>query len=211
MSITATNENKPKELIPAGNYLARCYSMIHIGTIEESFQNETKLQNKVRVTWELPTEQRVFSQEKGEQPFVISKEYTLSMHEKSNLRKDLESWRGKGFTESEAENFDITKLLGIPCMLNIIHKSTTKGVEYAIISSISSVPKGLTCPAQINDTFEFNYDDKFDLAVIAEMPDFIKEKIRSSKQFKFKTAPESVDVMDDIYPDQVDKMEPLPF
>lgn len=47
---------------------------------------------------ELPTELRVFSEKKGEQPLVIDKEYTLSMAEKSNLRKDLKLWRGKEFT-----------------------------------------------------------------------------------------------------------------
>src|SRR3990167_3685661 len=36
---------------------------------------------------------------------TISKFYTLSLSEKANLRKDLEGWRGKSFTESELEGF----------------------------------------------------------------------------------------------------------
>jgi hypothetical protein len=47
---------------------------------------------------------------------VISKEFTLSMHEKSTLRQFLESWRGKAFTEKEALSFDVTALIGKPCL-----------------------------------------------------------------------------------------------
>jgi hypothetical protein len=35
-------------------------------------------QRKIRFSFELPTELRVFSEEKGEQPIAIHKEYTLS-------------------------------------------------------------------------------------------------------------------------------------
>ena len=122
MAINATNSGTQRELIPAGNYIARCYQMIEIGTVEEIIIGEKKTLRKVRIGWELPDELRVFNPEKGEQPCVISQEFTLSMNEKANLRKMLASWRGKDFTEDEARCFDISKLLGVPCMLNIIHK-----------------------------------------------------------------------------------------
>lgn len=182
--IEATTNSVKRELIPAGNYIARCFSMIHIGTIEEEIQKEKKLLNKVRITWELPTETRVFDESKGEQPMIISKEYTLSMHEKANLRRDLESWRGKAFTEDQAKSFDITKLLGVPCMINIIHKSSTTGTKYATISSITPIPKGLTCPDAVNPSFEFNFTDKFSDMVVESFPDFIKDKIKSSQEYK---------------------------
>src|SRR3954469_527949 len=121
MAINATSNGTKRELIPAGNYIARCYQMIHIGTVTEFILGEQKTMNKVRIGWELPTETRVFSQEKGDQPLVISKEFTLSMHEKSTLRKTLASWRGKDFNEEQAKSFDVTTLIGAPCMLNIIH------------------------------------------------------------------------------------------
>ncbi len=184
MTITASSTGVKKELIPAGNYVARCYSMIHVGTVKEEYMGEIKTMNKCRITWELPTELRVFNEEKGEQPMVISKEYTLSMHEKSNLRRDLESWRGKGFNEDQAVGFDVTKLLGVSCMLNIIHKVTKKGAEYATISNISTLPKELECPEQVNETFEFNFEDNFSEEVVESFPDFIKEKIKSSAEYK---------------------------
>ena len=189
MSITATTTGAKRELIPAGNYIARCYSMIHIGTVTEEIMGEKKTLNKCRITWELPTELRVFSDDKGEQPMVISKEYTLSMHEKANLRRDLESWRGKAFTEEQAAKFDITKLLGVPCMLNIIHKTTKAGNDFATISNISPLPKGFNCPDQVNQNFEFNFEDKYSDEVLESFPDFIKNKIKSSEEYrKLKTA-----------------------
>jgi hypothetical protein len=187
MAINAKNNgNTPRELIPAGNYLARCYKMIHIGTVEELILGEKKIMNKVRIGWELPTELKVFSQEKGEQPLVIENEYTLSLHEKSSLRKLLASWRGKDFTEKEAESFDITKLLGVQCMLNIIHKPGKKDPTkiYEQIAGVTAVPKGIVVPAQINETFELSYDDKWSDEKFKALPEFIRNKMITSVEYK---------------------------
>lgn len=186
MAINATNSGgSPRELIPAGNYIARCYKMIHVGTIEEIVLGEKKLMNKVRIGWELPTELRTFSQEKGEQPLVIDNEYTLSMHEKSNLRKILASWRGKDFTEKEAESFDITKLAGAACMLNIIHKPSKKDPNklYENISSVTPMPRGVTCPPQVNPTFILSYDDWND-EKFKSLPEFIRTKMVGSSEYR---------------------------
>lgn len=182
--IEATNDSHPRELIPAGNHIARCYSMVHVGTNKEMIMGAEKILNKVRITWELPQEMRVFDESKGDQPMVISKEYTLSMHEKSNLRKDLESWRGKGFTEDQAKSFDVAQLLGVPCLLNVIHRAAKNGKEYANISSITTLIKGMECPVQVNETFEFNFTDKFDPQLVESFPDFIKDKIKTSSEYK---------------------------
>lgn len=185
MSINATNNYVQRELIPSGNYVARCYQMIEIGTVTEVIMGKAKTLSKVRIGWELPEEKRVFNQEKGEQPLVISQEFTLSMNEKANLRKTLASWRGKDFTEEEAKCFDITKLLGVPCMLNIIHKpsKTDPSKIYEQISSISALPKSVKCPAQINTTLRLEYD-AFNREVFEALPDFIKDKMKTSSEYQ---------------------------
>lgn len=189
MAITATNEGKAADLPPAGNHIARCYSMIHIGTIKETIRGVVKDLNKVRVTWELPTEKKVFNPEKGEEPYTISKDYTLSMYEKSNLLKDLQSWRGKPFSDDEIKAFDVTKLLSVPCMLNIIHASSkSSGKEYATIASISGLPKGVACPPQINPNFEFSLET-FDDTKFSQLPEWIRKKIVDSKEYKAFFAP----------------------
>ena len=113
MAIIATTNSQPRELIPAGNYVARCYQMVQIGTVNEIINGEQKQLQKVRIGWEFPNDQKVFSEEKGLQPIVFNEEYTLSMGEKANLRKMLASWRGKDFSVDEAKSFDITVLLGV--------------------------------------------------------------------------------------------------
>lgn len=191
MSIIATNNNSQSSLkiIPAGSHPARCYSMIHIGTIEETFNGEVKKRNKVRISWELPTEQVVFNEEKGEQPHAISREFTLSLHEKSTLRAFLESWRGKAFTDKEASSFDITKLLGVPCLLSITHRAASNGNSYANINSVSMLPKGMDCPNQINPNQVLSYDN-FDLELFKSLPNFIKEKIKVSEEYQLLTRPQ---------------------
>lgn len=212
--IEATNTSVKRELIPAGNYVARCYSMIHIGTITELILGEQKRLNKVRITWELPTELRVFKEEKGEQPMVISQEFTLSMNEKSNLRKFFESWRGKGFTEEQAKSFDISKLIGQACMLNIIHKQSKKGSEFEVISSVSALPKGLTCPDQINESFEWNYGDCFDLIAFEAFPEFLRDKIKGSEEYRKFLNPQETETTDgsDLEPVSEERAgDDLPF
>lgn len=186
MAITAKKSSyEQRELIPAGNYVARCYKIIEIGSVPTDYLGKETILHKVRFSWELPTELKVFNTEKGEQPLVIDKEYTLSLGSKSNLRKDLKSWRGKDFTDAEADAFDITKLLGVQCLLNIIHINGKKDPAkvYQAIGSISPLPKGMECPKQINETFVFDFEN-FDKKKFDSLPQFIREQIETSNEYK---------------------------
>lgn len=188
MAITATSEGGATfEPIPAGSYAARCFEMIHIGTVSEEYMGQMKENNKVRISWELPTEMKSFKDGEAEKPQVISKDYVLSMYEKANLRKHLEGWRGKNFTEDEAKAFDVTKLLGVECMLSIIHKQSKKGKVYAEISSISRLPKGMTCPKQINPSFEFSYDS-FTEEKFQKLPEWIRKQIITTPEYASATS-----------------------
>jgi hypothetical protein len=195
MAIIATNKGGESNYtpIPAGNHIARCYSMIELGTLTEVILGQEKTMHKIRLTFELPDELKVFNAEKGEQPCVISKEFTLSMNEKSNLRAFLKSWRGKDFTEEEATAFDVTKLLGVPCLLNIIHKPSKKDPSriYDEIASATPLMKNMVCPPQVNPTFEFSLSE-WNQEAFDTMPDFIKDKIRMSKEYIQMFAPSLV-------------------
>lgn len=165
--------------IEPGSYMARCYSMIHIGTTEFEYMGQTKTSNKVRITFELPTETKVFKEGEQAKPLVISAEFALSLHKKSNLRPVLEGWRGKAFTDDEAENFELSKLVGVPAFVNIIHNE--KG--YAEIASISKMPKGMECPVQVNESQLLDYET-FNEELFEKLPDFLKDKIKSSVEYK---------------------------
>ena len=181
--VTGNTEAK-REIVPSGTHVARCYSMIHIGTVEWEWQGETKYSNKIRVTFELPHEMREFSGE--EKPMVISKEYTLSLHEKSNLRRDLEGWRGKSFDSKELVHFDITNLISKSCNVSIIHKTSKSGNEFAQIGSISGISKGTKCPEQINESFIFNYEDNFNEDWLEQQPEWIQDQIKNTDEYQNK-------------------------
>ena len=181
--IKSKNENK-REIVPSGTHIAICYSMIHIGTVEWEWQGETKHSDKIRLSFELPNEMRDFGGE--EKPMAISKEYTLSLHEKSNLRRDLEGWRGKSFTKEELNRFDVTNLLGKSCNVSIIHKKSKSGNEFAQIGSISGISKGTKCPEQINESFIFNYEDNFNAEWLEQQPDWIQDQIKGTDEYKSK-------------------------
>lgn len=210
--IAKASSGAKRDVLEAGMYLARAYQMLHIGNVEETIPGQApKMMNKVRIGWELPTETRVFSEEKGEQPIVISKEFTLSMHEKSGLRQMLKGWRGKDFTDAEAQQFDITKLLGVPCMLNITHKPSKDGSQvYEQISGVTPVPKGMTCPPQVNPNQELSYDN-WNEELFNALPDFLKDKIKSSDEYKAMKNPEHFTFIDSKGQPIDDDESDLPF
>jgi hypothetical protein len=191
----SSGESTQRELIPAGTYIARCYSIVHVGHVKQTYLGEEKLVDLVRFTWELPTELRCFSQDKGEQPCAISKEVTLSMNEKSTLRQMIGQWRGKAISDDEAKLFDIAKLLGQPCMLNLIHQPSKANPEkvYERIAGVMPMMKGMTCPPQVNPSFEFSVAD-YDQRKMDTLPNFLQEMIRSSTEYAALLSPKPAPV-----------------
>src|SRR5271168_3727728 len=98
MFLPKPSDNGNFELTPAGTFLALCYRFIDRGTQISEFMGEKKTRREVMISWELVGE--VMSDGR---PFSASKTYTLSMHEKATLRKDLEAWRGKAFVDADFE------------------------------------------------------------------------------------------------------------
>jgi len=193
--IAKTNgSSAPRKVCPSGSHIARCYGMLEVGTIKTEYLGETKHQHKVIIDFELPNELDVFREGEEARPYVISKEFTLSFHEKSTLRAQLASWRGKPFTDEEASKFDITKLVGVPAMINVIHKPSTDGTKvYANIASISPIPKGMECPPQVNPTRVLSYDN-WNQDVFMSLPDWLSEKISSTPEYKAKFSMDNVKV-----------------
>jgi hypothetical protein len=134
------------ETAPAGSHPAVLVAMIDLGSHEETFKTAGKPDRKAQVrklllVWEL-TAERCAGYNRNH---VVGKEFSASFSTKSNLRKLVESWRGKAFGQDE--EFDIRKILGKPCLVNLSH-ATAKGSgnTYAKIESVSAVPKGMTVP-----------------------------------------------------------------
>lgn len=181
-------------LVPVGNHVARAFSVVELGTIENNFTDPAgkvheKRDKMLRIGFELVNTSHVFDEEKGPEPFVIEAEWLYSMHKKANMRKSLHSWRGEPLTEAEAKAFNIVKLLGpadfdgAACLVNVIHTESKNGNKYASIASITPIPDGTPVPAGKRKRVLFNFNKPFKTEVFNELPEFVEAKIKTSDEY----------------------------
>lgn len=121
---------------PAGLHQGVCVDVVDMGVLKVTYGDNTKEQHKVRIVWQIDTDM-----ESGK-PFIVQKRYTLSLNEKATLRKDLESWRGRAFTQDELKQFDLEKLIGANCQVNIQH-TQKNGSTYANVVTIVPIGRGM--------------------------------------------------------------------
>ncbi len=112
MGVVAKDSGGDFEPIPVGLHRALCINVFDVG-YQPGFQNNPPA-HKVVVLWEIEP-----LNSKGKH-FTVTKIYTLSIGDKSNLGADLTSWRGKPFTEEEKDGFDLDKIKGKACQLNLV-------------------------------------------------------------------------------------------
>ena len=112
-------------------------------------------------------------------PFGVNKWYKLSLHEKSTLYRDLDTWKG-GITNEELAGLDLTKLLGVNCVLNIVHNDKGRSKVKAVHRLDDSVVP------TVNEAFTFDIDtyvaadNKEEMKKVSMMPEFFVDKIESS-------------------------------
>lgn len=174
--------------VPPGAYIGRCYSLIDLGTQLTTGQFGEKMQKKIRIAWELFGDDEdgnplTIMVEGKEMPLTISKGYTVSLHEKASLRKDLAAWRGKDFTDEEAKGFDVAKLVGAYAMVNCT-QSETNGKTYTNVAGLTPIPGALknAKPAAVHANVIFDLD-KPDLAVFATFHEKMQEAIKRSPEW----------------------------
>lgn len=171
------------ELIEPGTYTARCIGVVDLGTKDNTWQGVTRKRHQIFIQWELPLELFEDGELKG-QPRSIGKFYTLSLSEKSNLRPDLEGWRGKAFTEDECKGFDISNLLGAPCLLSVIDYKKNNGSMGVKVNSISKLGKGMDCPGQINPSKYFSFADKDNMQQFEKLTEGLQRMIKESDEWR---------------------------
>ena len=143
-----SNESKfPKLPLPeSGTTQAVCCGVWDLGMQKTTFNNVEKVKHQIVIAWEVVEKINVPESEYHGKPYMLSKTYTLSLYEGANLRKDLESWRGTPFTETEiSEGFDVEKLYGVNCFVGIAHEQdrSGNGKTYANITAILPLAKGM--------------------------------------------------------------------
>ena len=173
------------EQCPAGSFAARCYQIIDLGHQTFEWKGEAKVAPKVRITWELNEMMQ------DGRPFSISREYTASIGDKANLRKDLEAWRGRPFTATELQNFSLENVLGAPCLLGVVHKPSKDGTKvYANVGSIMALPKGMPSPELVNPAVKFDIGT-FDQKVFDGLSSYVQKKILMSKELEENGIPQA--------------------
>lgn len=179
MSLTV-NANSASTIAPIteGTHLGVCNMLIDLGMqYNEAYKTTSR---KVLVGWEIPDE--TIELDGGPVPRNISKTYTASLNDSANLRQDLAAWRGRDFTAEELAGFDLHKIVGTSCLLNVIHKESN-GKTYANISSIMALPKGMP-KGQLSEppvVFDLDTDD---LKVVDNFPKWIAERIYKSQTYQ---------------------------
>ena len=174
--------------VPPGVFIGRCYSVIDLGTQHTSGQYGDKFQHKLRIGWELFGEDDqgnplTIDVDGKDMPMTISKSYTVSLHEKAGLRKDLAAWRGRDFTDDEAKGFDVAKLLGAYCMVNVT-TTEANGKTYSNVAGLTPLPGALknAKPEGVHDLVMFDLD-KPDLSVFDKFHEKLQEAIKRSPEW----------------------------
>lgn len=166
------------KLAPEGTHRAICNQIVDLGVQRDSWQGEEKLMHKIFIRWELPDERIDWEKdgEKLEGPMVIGNEYTFSFSDKANLKRDLESWRGKRFTEEEKASFDMFALVGAACQVTVTHRTSAKGRDYVNVTGVAGWPKGMDKPELECKGLKYSQDEP---EAFQELPEWLRDKIQS--------------------------------
>lgn len=168
------------QIIPkleGGVYTAISSAIIDLGNqTSEKFQ---KTQRKFMMLWNIVGE--VIEVNGENLPRTMSKEYSFSLNEKSTLRKDLQAWRGKIFTEEELQGFNLLNILNKPCQLQVLLEEKN-GKQYNNIASIMALPKGSQVE-ELSNTYHFDIEDEETYTNWERIPNWIQERIKKADNY----------------------------
>lgn len=166
--------------LPPGAHFAICNMIIDCG-MQPGYQG--KAQHKLYIRWEVPDERVEYTKDgvAVEGPMTIGRFYTASLSEKAQLRTDLENWRGQAFTESELKGFDVFKVAGKACQIQVVHSDPVNGKVYANINGIMGLSKDQRPRAKDvraeNRVLTYSLDAP-DPEMFDALPNWLKEKIQ---------------------------------
>ncbi len=206
MSTTA-RPSKGIDPIEAGTYQAVCFQVIDLG-IQYNKQFD-KTQPEIMIRWEIPSVRSQYESDgrSVDEPRVIHRVYHNILHEKSNLSRDLVSWRGKPFTEEEAEGFDVKNVLKVNCLLTIIN--TKKGQRtFANVAGVSKLMKEMPFKEPENEILLYD-TNQGPTDIPDSLPDWIRDTIMKCEEFSQGGRSNPDYVGDD--PEPVDDDSEIPF
>lgn len=134
MPLLVKYEAKQFTPVSEGLHQAVCVDVLDLGMKETQWGAK----QKVRIVWQVEE-----INDGGNRQTVI-KEYTMSLNPKATLRKDLETWRGKKFSEAELQGFDLEKLLEVNAQVQVVHNLADDGRIFSNVQAIVPVGRGMT-------------------------------------------------------------------
>lgn len=139
--VNARNEPlKPFAKASEGTHQCVLVDVIDLGYHNKEFQGKKKgYKQYCALVWQIDEE----NPDTG-QPFEMSREFQVTMFAKGSLRILLEQWRGKSYTDAEAEQgVPLDKLYGANGIMQVEHKQSVSNPDrtYANIMSITPLPK----------------------------------------------------------------------
>lgn len=133
MAIIAKDTRREWTQAPEGLWPAVCVDVVELGLVETAWGKK----ERVRLVWQIEEQNPDTNK-----PHEIRRDFGLSLSEKSHLRPFLEAWRGKKFLKEELDGFDLEKLLGVNCQIQIIQNITEEGRIYSNVQAVVPAAKG---------------------------------------------------------------------
>ena len=182
---------KPKiPPVEPGVYVAVCVYSIDLGEQLCEYKDKSKsYNNQVQLGFELIGE--TVEIDGKQEPRTLSRTLNFARSKNSSLRKFVQSWLGKTFSDEAFDEFDTNDLVGMPAQLSVI---LNESGDYSNIDTIMQLPKGMPAPQATQALIRFDIEP-WDDAAFEQLPDWAKEKVKKSTQYqKLHVPTDSVDV-----------------
>jgi hypothetical protein len=186
MKFTTEGDSKPREYTPQGTHMAVCYRIVDLGTQAVKGQyaldektGEQKYVRKVNIAFEIPAERMADGK-----PFNAFGTWDIPRKggDKGRFRAIIKSWINKNVDDMEVEDIFLKG-----AMISITH-TEKDGKIYENIGGIVPLPKGMPVPKNENEAYVFSLDE-FDKDVFEKLPNWQREVIKESLEFKKMLAP----------------------
>lgn len=174
-----TKQKQDLGRIDDGTYPARVVQIIDLGMqVQTDWQTQepktyddgnTVIKPEAYVNFEFPTERITINEE--DKPRWCGKQYVISSHEKAALM-------GLMAATAPGSN-NVADALTKPCTVTI---GSTSGGN-AKVTNVAPIMKGMTVPELENPAVVFDFDNP-DMSVWDNIPNWIKEKIKSATNYE---------------------------
>lgn len=181
----SAGETFERKVLDDGAYRARLYSIVRLGTQKKKFQGKESEVKQIRLMFELIGETVEVNGE--EKPYAISTTITDSTSEKAILMKYAKAISLKKLdNDKDRKDFDLSSLLGKPCIVTIETKQK-EDKSYTNVIGVASPMKGDTFGPLINEEIIFDIPSrKADLweDELVKLHPKTRKKIYSSPEWK---------------------------